>query len=46
MDRNVATDTNDNGATEGFALAYNARSKDDVDLIFSRLKEKGATILK
>ncbi len=45
-DRNVATDSNDNGATEGFALAYNARSKDDVDLIFSRLKEKGATILK
>ncbi len=45
-DRNAATDEGGDGATEGFALAHNARSKHDVDLIFSRLKEKGATILK
>ncbi len=29
-----------------FALAYNARSKEEVDAIFARLKGKGATILK
>ena len=31
---------------EGFALAHNVRAKEDVDAIFSRLKDKGATILK
>jgi catechol 2,3-dioxygenase-like lactoylglutathione lyase family enzyme len=30
----------------GFALAYNARSKEEVDSIFARLKERGADIVK
>ena len=33
-------------ASRGFALAHNTRSKADVDAIFSRLREKGAAILK
>lgn len=33
-------------AFQGFALAYNARSREDVDVIFSGLREKGATIVK
>jgi len=33
-------------AYEGFALAHNARSKEEVDSIFSRLKKNGATIVK
>ena len=45
-DRNAAMDEGTDGVTEGFALAHNARSKEDVDSIFFRLKEKGATILK
>ena len=31
---------------QSFALAHNARSKEEVDLIFSRLKDNGATIVK
>ena len=31
---------------ESFALAHNVRAKEDVDTIFARLREKGATILK
>jgi uncharacterized protein len=31
---------------EGFALAYNARSKEEVDSVFARLKKNGATIVK
>ncbi len=31
---------------QGFALAHNARSESDVDAIFARLREKGATIVK
>lgn len=34
------------GEYEGFALAHNARSKDEVDAIFARLKNNGATIVK
>ena len=34
------------GAYEGFALAHNARSEAEVDAIFARLQERGATILK
>jgi hypothetical protein len=32
--------------SQGFALAHNAWSKEDVDAIFARLKEHGATIIK
>jgi len=35
-----------NSPYQGFALAHNARSKEEVDAIFARLKEHGATILK
>ena len=34
------------GDYRGFALAHNVRSEDDVDAIFSRLEEAGATIVK
>ena len=34
------------GEYEGFALAYNARSRSEVDAIFARLGAKGATIVK
>ena len=34
------------GGYEGFSLAHNARSEAEVDAIFARLKERGATILK
>ncbi len=44
-DRNAAP--GDGGtASQGFALAHNARSKEEVDAIFSRLRDKGATIVK
>ena len=33
-------------AYRGYALAYNARSEAEVDAIFDRLKQHGATILK
>ncbi len=33
-------------AYRGYALAYNARSEAEVDAIFERLKQHGATILK
>lgn len=33
-------------AYKGFALAYNARSKEEVDRIFAELKRKGADIVK
>lgn len=33
-------------AYQGFALAHNARSKDEVDGIFARLGERGARIVK
>lgn len=34
------------GAYQGFAIAHNARSKEEVDAIFARLKKNGATIKK
>ena len=45
-DMNVGADDSGDSIYQGFALAHNARSKEDVDSIFSRLKEKGATIIK
>jgi catechol 2,3-dioxygenase-like lactoylglutathione lyase family enzyme len=45
-DLNAALDTSGDTAYQGFALAYNARSKEEVDAIFSQLKDRGATILK
>ena len=45
-DMNVAPDDSRDVGNQGFALAHNARSKEEVDLIFSRLKDKGATIIK
>jgi len=34
------------GGYKGFALAHNARSREEVDAIFARLKRNGATIIK
>ena len=45
-DMNIAADDSDGSAYQGFALAHNARSKEEVDSIFSRLKKNGATIIK
>ncbi len=45
-DLNAAADDNGDFAYQGFALAHNARSKKEVDLIFSRLTDHGATIVK
>lgn len=45
-DMNVGADDGRDFASRGFALAHNARSKQDVDAIFARLREKGATIVK
>ncbi len=45
-DMKVAADADRAVAYQGFALAHNARSKDQVDVIFSRLKDHGATIVK
>ncbi|MDP6342515.1 MAG: VOC family protein, partial [Alphaproteobacteria bacterium] len=33
-------------AYQGFALAHNVRGRDEVDAVFARLKERGATIVK
>ncbi len=45
-DMNAALDDSGEVAYQGFALAHNARSKEEVDSIFSRLKDNGATIVK
>lgn len=45
-DMNPKADAKLDIASQGFALAYNARSKEDVDAIFSRLRDKGATVIK
>ncbi len=45
-DMKVTADAGRGVATQGFALAHNDRSKDQVDSIFSRLKDHGATIIK
>ncbi len=42
----ITADAGRGVATQGFALAHNVRSKDQVDSIFSRLKDHGATIIK
>ena len=45
-DMNIADDGELDGAYQGFALAHNARSKEEVDEIFARLEARGATIAK
>ena len=45
-DMNAAGDDRGDSAYQGFALAHNARSKEEVDSIFSKLKTQGATIVK
>ncbi len=45
-DMNTTTKNNGDFSSHGFALAHNARSKEEVDLIFSRLKDNGTTIVK
>ncbi len=45
-DMKVTANTDRGVAYQGFALAHNARSTDQVDSIFSRLKDHGATIIK
>ncbi len=45
-DMEVTADADRGFAYQGFALAHNARSKDEVDSIFSRLRDNGATIVK
>ncbi len=45
-DRKAVADHARDGVYEGFALAHNVRAKEDVDAIFARLRDKGATILK
>ena len=45
-DMKVTADARRGVATQGFALAHNVRSKDQVDAIFSRLRDHGATIIK
>ncbi len=45
-DMNAAGDGCGDSAYQGFALAHNARSKEEVDAIFSQLRDRGATIVK
>ncbi len=45
-DMDAAAEDSGDYSSRGFAIAHNARSKEEVDSIFSRLKEKGATIVK
>ncbi len=45
-DMKAVADDGNGAAYQGFALAHNVRSQAEVDSIFSRLKDKGATILK
>jgi hypothetical protein len=45
-DRNATLDDSGGAGYQGFALAHNARSKEEVDAIFDRLKDRGATIVK
>ncbi len=42
----VGADPSTGGGFEAVALAYNARSHDEVDAIFATLRERGATIVK
>ena len=43
---NGVDDGTHNTHYQGFALAHNARSKEEVDSIFSRLRARGAAIIK
>ena len=45
-DRNATLDDGGSTGSQSFALAHNARSKEEVDSIFAQLKDKGATIVK
>ena len=45
-DRNATLDDSGGTGYQGFALAYNARSKEEVDSIFAQLRDHGATIVK
>jgi hypothetical protein len=45
-DRNATLDDSGGLGFQGYALAHNARSKEEVDSIFAELKDKGATIVK
>ena len=42
----IGADQSGRGSFEAVALAYNARSHDEVDAIFATLKERGASIVK
>lgn len=42
----IRASPSDRGAFEAMALAYNARSHDEVETIFASLTERGATIVK
>jgi catechol 2,3-dioxygenase-like lactoylglutathione lyase family enzyme len=42
----IGTRDEDPGSTPRVALAHNARSREDVDAIFERLAERGASIVK
>ena len=44
--KDMNTNAKENGVYQGCALAHNVRSKEEVDAIFARLKQKGATIVK
>jgi catechol 2,3-dioxygenase-like lactoylglutathione lyase family enzyme len=45
-DIKAAVDEGCDGTYRGVALAHNARSEDEVDAIFARLRDKGAAIIK
>ena len=45
-DMNAAGNVRGDAGYQGFALAYNARSKEEVDSIFAQLRDNGATIVK
>lgn len=45
-DMNAVADDSRDSAYQGFTLSHLVRSKEEVDIIFSRLKEKGATTIK
>ena len=45
-DINVKPKLSRDAAYQGFALAHNVASEDEVDAVFSHLKDKGAKILK
>lgn len=45
-DMKLSAENRRNDGYEGFSLAHNTRSKEDVDAIFARLKDNGAEILK